>query len=92
MGKRQALQKNGVGKTANPQSENCITVSSYTIHKTKLDSKWIIDLKETPKTVKIWKKSGNSVMTLAWVCFFGNEPRVPDNKSKITQLIDITWK
>ena len=28
-------KKNGVGKTANPQSENCITVSSYTIHKNK---------------------------------------------------------
>lgn len=57
---------------------------------TKLDSKWIRDLKETSKTVKIWKKSGNSVMTLAWVCFFGNEPRIPGNDSEITQLIDIT--
>lgn len=52
-GKDRLFKKNGVGKTANPQSEDCITVSSYTIHKTKLDFKWIIDLKETPKTVKI---------------------------------------
>lgn len=48
MGEKTGSSTNGVGKTANPQLENCMTASSYTIHKTKTELRMDYRLKGKP--------------------------------------------
>lgn len=47
-GKDGLFKKNGVGKTANSQSENCTTVSPYTTHKNKTGLQMDYRLKRNP--------------------------------------------
>lgn len=64
MGKAESLQRNGVWKIGHPHTKKK-KLEPCLIPYTKIHSKWIKDLNETPKTLKLFEQNkGQSFMTL----------------------------